>query len=112
MNERAAKRARIFPSRPVPPAPAPQLGEARASVDHPEGHEGPAADGPAGLAGDVADGPAGLAGLADGPAGLAGLDAGVIVLDDPGAPHIVACMCCLCSARTRPKRERPLEAEA
>ena len=101
MNERAAKRARIFPG------PVPQPSEARASVVLPEGHAGLAADAPA--AGDVAD--AGLA--ADGPAADVAdvpIDAGghgVIALDDPGAPHIVACMCRACLGGD----DVPLEAE-
>ena len=89
MNERAAKRARIFPG------PVPQPSEARASVVLPEGHAadaGPTADGPAA---DVADVPIDAGGH------------GVIALDDPGAPHIVACMCRACLGGD----DVPLEAE-
>ena len=101
MNERAAKRARFFP------VPVPQPFEARASVVLPEGHAadaGPTADGPAADAGPTADGPA--ADVADVPIDAGGH--GVIALDDPGAPHIVGCMCRACLGGD----DVPLEAEA
>jgi hypothetical protein len=86
MNERASKKARIYPSGVAMPfvAPADVL---------PEGHAGLAADAPA--AGDVAD--AGLA--ADAPAADVPIDAeghDVIAVDDPAAPHVINCMCRAC----------------